>query len=312
VSVIAIEDLHYSVRQHFWSRTKEVLRGITLQVEAGELFGFLGPNGAGKTTTLKALLGLLTPTRGRALLFGESAHQAAVRRRLGFMPERAYFPEHLSARELVVQHGILAGLDWRQARRQASVVMERVGIAYAAEERLRNFSKGMLQRVGLAQAIVGDPELVVLDEPMSGLDPLGRRDVRELMVSLRDAGKTVFFSTHILPDVETICDRVAMVVAGQVRQVARLSELLVDTASGVDIEAEGCTAAALEAVSALGAAVPHGKTHVLHVADPAGANQAIDRLRQHHAVIISVQTQRRSLEQVFVEAATDPPRGDNP
>ncbi len=229
MSAITIADLHYSVRRHFWCRQKPILRGVDLSVERGEVYGFLGPNGAGKTTTLKALLGLLVPARGHAHIFGEPATRPHVRAKLGFMPERAYFPEHLSARELLTAHALLMGARLREARRDAEAALELVGMRGAADERLRAMSKGMQQRVGLGQALLRDPELIILDEPMSGLDPIGRHDVRALITNLKSAGRTVFFSTHILPDVEAICDRVAILVDGQVRRIESLRELMRET-----------------------------------------------------------------------------------
>ena len=284
MNVIAIEGLRYSVRPNFWAKRKPILRGVDVSVAEGEIFGFLGPNGAGKTTTLKAMLGLLQPDAGQVRILGGDPKDPAVRRRLGFMPERAYFPEHLSARELLVAHGVLSGLCSSEARRRAAETIARVGLRDAADERLRGFSKGMQQRVGLGQALIGAPELVVLDEPMSGLDPIGRHDVREIMLGLKAEGRTVFFSTHILPDVEAVCDRVAILVGGEVRRLERLDELLSGTAAQVDIVAEG----------------PNRQVFTQTAATLSAANQAIDRLRAQGATIVSVQTQRRSLEEVFV------------
>jgi ABC-2 type transport system ATP-binding protein len=300
MKVVEIEELRYSVRRHFWSKRKEILRGVTLAVEGGEIFGFLGPNGAGKTTTLKGLLGLLEPDGGVARLFGESARKREVRRRVGFMPERAYFPEHLSARELLVAHGILAGLTSSDARQRSQATLELVGLASVAEERLGGFSKGMQQRLGLGQALIAEPDLVVLDEPMSALDPVGRHDVREIMLRLRAEGKTVFFSTHILPDVEAICDHVAILVSGVVRRDVRLSALLSDTASQVEILFEGCSPAKLEGLRDLGAWSARGAAYQLTLSSAAAANIALDRLRAAGGTILSLQTQRRSLEEIFV------------
>jgi len=302
MSVIAIDDLHYSVKPHFWSERRAVLRGVTLSVEAGELYGFLGPNGAGKTTTIKALLGLVRAERGSARLFGKSASDPLVRRALGFMPERPYFPEHLSGRELLLLHGVMAGLALRAARRRSDEVLEQVSLRAAADERLRTYSKGMLQRIGLAQALIGDPAVVVLDEPMSGLDPLGRRDVRELMLELRRQGKTVFFSTHILPDIESICDRVAILVGGRVQRVARLADLFAPGAARVEIEVEGAgtdTLAALD--SEIERATARGERTLLTAPSLVAANRALDVLRAKGATVVSVQPQRQSLEQIFVE-----------
>jgi ABC-2 type transport system ATP-binding protein len=296
---ITVQGLTYSLRPHFWVAPRTILRDVAFDVEAGELFGFLGPNGAGKTTTIKALLGLLTPDAGAVHLFGRPPREAAVRARLGFMPERAYFPENLTAHELLVAHGGLAGVSAAVARRRAGELLELVGVGAAARHRLGSMSKGMQQRVGLAQALVGDPELLILDEPMSGLDPLGRHDVRELMTSLRARGKTVFFSTHIIPDVEAVCDRVGILAAGRLRRVERVADLLSGTAARVEIQVEGCPPETLARLAEL-APAPRGSGHLLTAPSPAAANAAIDALRAAGASIVGVQTQRRSLEEVFV------------
>jgi ABC-2 type transport system ATP-binding protein len=298
---IAIDDLHYSVQPNFWAKRKALLRGVTLHVEPGELFGFLGPNGAGKTTTIKAILGLLRPQAGSVRLFGQPPTVTEVRRRLGFMPERAYFPEHLTSRELLLQHGILAGMSLSQSRRRADAVLELVGMQAAARERLRNLSKGMQQRIGIGQALIAEPELVILDEPMSGLDPVGRHDLRELLIRLKAAGTTVFFSTHILPDVETICDRVAILVQGKVRRIEKLGDLMAGTVGSVEVLADDCSEAARAsaAAHALGTASRFG-SDLFVGADSEAANRIIDTLRAHQARIVAVHTERRSLEDVFV------------
>lgn len=299
MSVIDIRDLHYSVQEHFWVKKKPILRGVTLSVEAGEIFGFLGPNGAGKTTTLKSLLGLLVPERGEARIFGGLATDPKVRQRVGFMPERAYYPEHLSARELLIGHGLLAGLSKREADKRSESILEDVGLLHAKNERLRGFSKGMLQRVGLGQALMGDPELVVLDEPMSDLDPIGRYDVRAIMLRLREQKKTVFFSTHILPDIEALSDRVAMLVKGQVKRVATVHELLQDTAARIEVVASGVNDTILHRHTNS----PRNDGVVFAVPNTERANLLIDELRGAGANVLAVHAVRKTLEDVFVEEA---------
>jgi ABC-2 type transport system ATP-binding protein len=204
-----------------------VLDGLSLVVESGQIFGFLGPNGAGKTTTLKLLMRLLRPTSGTARILGESIDSVEMHRRIGYLPEQAYFYDYLTARELLSYYGRLSGVDASALPRRVDEVLERVALDPAAFDRpLRKFSKGMLQRVGLAQAIVHDPEVVFLDEPMSGLDPLGRRDVRAMILDLRDQGRTVFFSSHILSDAEALCRRVAVVAGGRLAAAGKLSDIL--------------------------------------------------------------------------------------
>ncbi|MEK7705275.1 MAG: ABC transporter ATP-binding protein [Myxococcota bacterium] len=305
MSVVIASELRYGVQTHFWQRRREILRGVSLAIEQGEIFGFLGPNGAGKTTTIKALLGLVRPDSGKVLLFERDARDPEVRRRLGYMPEQPYFPPHVSARELVTQHALLAGTTRRAAREHAAAVLDTVGLTRAADARLATYSKGMLQRAGLAQALVADPQLVVLDEPMSGLDPLGRHDVREIMRRLRDQGKTVFFSTHIIPDVELVADRVAMLSEGVVVRSGKLDELLAGTLRHVEIIVDGCTEAMRAELSTRVKDVSptHDGCTRLRVRDSDAANEIIDYLRARGVVIQSMQLVRASLEELFVREA---------
>lgn len=211
----------------FWRpRPKRALDEVSFAVAEGEVFGLLGPNGAGKTTTLKLLMDLLRPTAGRATIFGRDARDPESRRRVGFVPEQPYFYDHLTAEELVLYFAGLSGLTGADRAAKAAAALDRTGIS--AEDRrrpLRQFSKGMMQRVGLAQAIVHDPALIVLDEPMSGLDPIGRRDVREMILALRQEGRTILFSSHILSDAEQLCSRVAILARGRIVKAGSLAEL---------------------------------------------------------------------------------------
>src|SRR6476469_9410018 len=200
----------------FWrKRPYRALDRLTLDVASGEAFGFLGPNGAGKTTTLKLLMQLVYPTAGRAEILGRPVGDVAMRRRIGYLPENPYFYDYLTADELLHYLGQLFGYAAAERRARVNAMLDRVGIGAERRLQLRKFSKGMLQRVGIAQALLNDPEIIFLDEPMSGLDPLGRRDVRQLILSLRDQGRTVFFSSHILADAEELCSRVAVVAKGR-------------------------------------------------------------------------------------------------
>ena len=211
----------------FWrKRPRRALDGLSLQVEAGEVFGFLGPNGAGKTTTLKLLLQLVFPTSGDARVLGRPPGDLTAKRRLGYLPENPYFYDYLTAEELLNYFGGLLGLRGPERGKRVSSLLDEVGIGADRRLQLRKFSKGMLQRVGIAQALLNEPELVIFDEPMSGLDPLGRRDVRQLILRLRDRGCTVFFSSHVLSDAETLCSRVAILAKGRMVASGRLSEIL--------------------------------------------------------------------------------------
>jgi ABC-2 type transport system ATP-binding protein len=233
--VIEVKDLQKTYRTPFVRRKVEALRGVTLTVERGQIFGFVGPNGAGKTTTIRILMGLIRATGGSAKLLGKSIPSRAARARVGFLPESPYFYDYLTVGELCDLAGRLFGVPAAERRKRADRLIERVGLDRARGQSLKKFSKGMLQRAGLAQALMNDPELVILDEPMSGLDPIGRKEVRDLIVDLREQGKTVFFSTHILSDVEAITDRVAIVARGHLQAEGSPAELVAKTIQGVDI-----------------------------------------------------------------------------
>jgi len=226
-SAIRIEELTKDYTIGFWRRRSyRALDRLTLEIEPGEVFGFLGPNGAGKTTTLKLLMQLIYPTSGRAEILGRPVGDLDVRRRIGYLPENPSFYDYLTAEELLGYFGDLFGYSGSDRRKRVSTLLDRVGIGAERRLQLRKFSKGMIQRVGIAQALLNDPEVVFLDEPMSGLDPLGRRDVRSLILELRDQGRTVFFSSHILADAEALCRRVAVVAGGRLAASGTLSDIL--------------------------------------------------------------------------------------
>lgn len=225
-SLIRVEGLEKTFRQGFLMRRVAAVRGISFKVERGAVFGFLGPNGAGKTTTIKILMGLIAATRGEAFLFGLPVSTTKARTKVGFLPENPYIYPYLTPLEFVRLCAGLSGVERHLVETRSMEVLERVGMGHAAERPVRRLSKGMLQRTGLAAALVGEPELLVLDEPMSGLDPIGRKEVRELILAEQHRGRTIFFSSHILSDVETLCDQVAILQAGKVVVSGRLDELL--------------------------------------------------------------------------------------
>src|SRR5215470_12104016 len=230
---LATYDLTKDYAVGFWRpRPYRALDRLTLEVEPGEIFGFLGPNGAGKTTTLKLLMQLVYPTSGRAELLGKPIGDPSAKRRIGYLPENPYFYDHLTAEELLSYFAGLFGYDGAERRRRVARLLDEVGIGAERRLQLRRFSKGMLQRVGIAQALINDPELVIFDEPMSGLDPLGRREVRSLILRLRDRGCTVFFSSHVLSDAEALCSRVAILAQGRLVAAGSLHEM-------VSLEARG-------------------------------------------------------------------------
>jgi ABC-2 type transport system ATP-binding protein len=234
-AVIEVNDLTKTYLTPFARKRVEALRGVTFSVEEGQIFGFVGPNGAGKTTTIRMMMGLIRPTSGSIKLLGRALPSRAARERVGFLPEAPYFYDYLTVPELLDLTGRLFGISATLRKQRADELIDRVGLGRARTQSLKKFSKGMLQRAGLAQALMNDPELVILDEPMSGLDPIGRKEVRDLIVSLREAGKTVFFSTHILSDVEAITDRVAIIARGSLQTSGTPAELVAKTILGVDI-----------------------------------------------------------------------------
>jgi ABC-2 type transport system ATP-binding protein len=228
-AVLVSEKLAKTFRKPFSRKKVEAVREVSFEVMAGETFGFLGPNGAGKTTTIKMLTGLIAPTSGSATILGDKVPSPHAMRKVGFLPENPYVYPYLTPREFVSMCGRLSGVSGKTLFSRTEAVLKKVGMAHAIDRPVRALSKGMLQRVGLASALVHEPELLILDEPMSGLDPVGRKEVRDLIVDERKAGRTVFFSTHILNDVEMICDRVCILREGNVVVAGKMSDLLGDS-----------------------------------------------------------------------------------
>jgi ABC-2 type transport system ATP-binding protein len=300
MSAIEIIDLEKSYLVGFWrKRPKLALRPLRLTIEEGEVFGFLGPNGAGKTTTLKLLMGLVFPTGGTARILGMDMDDPRVKSQIGFLPEQPYFYDHLSARELLNYYGQLSGMPARNRSARVEEMLKRVGLSDSAGVELRKFSKGMLQRVGLAQAVLHDPKLVFLDEPMSGLDPMGRREVRDLIHQLRSEGKTVFFSTHILSDAEALCDRVGVIQSGELRGVGAVAELTSQSQGKIEIIFHAQKVPA--GLTALGAEARVSGDMVNAVLPEAQQDAALDLLRREHIRLISLAPVRRSLEEYYLQ-----------
>ena len=301
---IDVRDLKKTYRTPFALKKVEALRGVTFGVERGHIFGFVGPNGAGKTTTIRILMGLVRPTAGSATLLGHPLASRDARRKIGFLPESPYFYDYLTVGELCDLAGRLFGIDAAARKRRADELIEKVGLGGARGQSLKKFSKGMLQRAGLAQALMNDPELVVLDEPMSGLDPIGRKEVRDLILELRDRGKTVFFSTHILSDVEAITDRVAIVARGQLQAHGTPAELVSHALQGVDVIVKLAPGAGAEADAAL----TTGATRVRRVGDELSLTLAADSdvdawIARAHAAgarVMQIAPRHETLEDLFV------------
>jgi ABC-2 type transport system ATP-binding protein len=300
MAAIEILGLEKTYMVGFWrKRPKRALQPLHLTVDDGEIFGFLGPNGAGKTTTLKMLMGLVFPTAGTARILGKEWTDPEVKAQIGFLPEQPYFYDYLTAHELLEYYGQLSGVPTRDRKNRVEEVLQRVGLTDIKGMQLRKFSKGMLQRAGIAQAILHNPKLVFLDEPMSGLDPLGRRDVRDLIQQLQQEGKTVFFSTHILSDAEALCDRVAIINKGELRGVGAVEELTKSVQGKVELVWLGTQVPA--SLKALGAEFHVTGETVRAVIAENQQDTAIDALRRERLRLISITPLRTSLESYFVE-----------
>jgi ABC-2 type transport system ATP-binding protein len=295
-AVIEVQRLRKSFRGHLGIGNTVAVNGLDLDVRPGEIFGLLGPNGAGKTTTLKMMLALLRPDSGTVRLFGRPPEDIAARRRLGFLPENPYFYDYLTAAEFLDFYGRLHGLDKAERTRRIESAIARVGLAGREGTALRKFSKGMIQRLGLAQAIQHDPELVILDEPMSGLDPIGRREVRDLILAQRAAGRTIFFSSHILQDAEMLCDRIAIVFKGTLRAVGKLDDLVARDAKWIEVSVRGAVPAG---VGGHGTTAPDGTT-LLRVDDVAALTPLLAAVSGAGGEVVSVWPRRETLEDLFL------------
>jgi ABC-2 type transport system ATP-binding protein len=305
MAAIEILDLEKSYLVGFWrKRPKLALRPLRLTIEEGEVFGFLGPNGAGKTTTLKLLMGLVFPTAGTARILRMPFDDPRVKSQIGFLPEQPYFYDHLSARELLNYYGQLSGMPAKGRSLRVEQMLARVGLSDSAGVQLRKFSKGMLQRVGLAQAILHDPKLVFLDEPMSGLDPMGRREVRDLIQQLRHEGKTVFFSTHILSDAEALCDRVGIIHQGELRGVGAVADLTSQTHGRVEIIF--CAPSVPSSLTDLGAEARVSGDMVNAVLPEEQQDAALEALRHERLKLISLTPVRSSLEEYYIQKTRTP------
>jgi ABC-2 type transport system ATP-binding protein len=295
-------DLTKEYRLGFWGRRRKLaLDRLTLRVEQGEIFGLLGPNGAGKTTTLKLLLRLIFPTSGTARILGRPLDDVSMHNRIGYLPENPCFYDHLTAREFLTYAAHLFGIRAPFRGRRVQHLLERVGLAESEGVAIRKFSKGMVQRLGIAQALVNDPELIFLDEPMSGLDPIGRREVRDLIVELRREGKTVVFSTHILSDAEALCDRVAVLSRGRLQGCGELRQLLSGEIAGTEITLEAPTPEVLQVVELYARSlVRTGERLRFDVPPEFDVAAVLEALLRARAKIISLNPIKKSLEDYFL------------
>lgn len=292
----------------FWrKRPKRALDRLSVGVNAGEVFGLLGPNGAGKSTTLKTLLGLVLPSSGTAYILGRRLGDVAVRARLGFLPENPYFYDHLTAEEFLTYMGELFGLSRTERKRRTGELLARVGLDESRDVPLRKFSKGMLQRVGIAQALINDPELIFLDEPMSGLDPVGRREVRDLILELKRTGRTIFLSTHILSDAETLCDRVAILNRGRLQGCGELHEILALGASSTELVLEQPPLDLLrELAPHVASEVRTGDRVRLEIPAKEDVPAVLEKVVRARAKIVSLNPVKASLEDYFLAQIAAP------
>jgi ABC-2 type transport system ATP-binding protein len=302
---VEITNLTKDYEVGFWRKRKvRALDDLSLSIDEGQIFGFLGANGAGKTTTLKLLMRLIFPTSGSARILGHDIQDVRMHRRIGYLPENPYFYDYLTARELVEYCAELFGLAPAERRKRAADLLTRVRLDEKRwDTQLRKFSKGMLQRVGLAQSLVNDPEIVFLDEPMSGLDPVGRREVRDLIASLRDEGKTVFMCSHILSDIEVLCDRVAILKRGRLAQTGYLDELRArpDDPHQMEVMATGVDAATLKQHLPDGQITPTPRGLRIEISAENEIEGVLAALRKTGGKVVSVQPIKQSLEELFMD-----------
>ena len=308
MNAIETVDLTKDYAVGFWrKRPKRALDGLSLEVQPGEVFGFLGPNGAGKTTTLKLLLRLVFPSSGSAMLLGRPAGDIEARRRLGYLPEQPYFYDHLTAEELLTYYAALLGLGAAARRTRVAGLLDAVAIGAERRTQLRKFSKGMLQRVGIAQALLNNPDLVILDEPMSGLDPLGRRDVRALILQLRDRGCTVFFSSHVLSDAEALCSRVAILARGRLVATGSLNDILAFQVSGWELVMASLSPAVIDRLGARVTRVVNLGAGRFQLELPPGSapERLLTELVAAGGQLVSLNPIRGTLEDFFIQRVRD-------
>jgi len=302
MSDLAIKTVNLTKRYSgLWSKQAvDAVKNLNLEVYRGEIFGFLGPNGAGKTTTIKVLLGIIYPTEGEAYVLGQPAGDPKNHYRISYLPETPYFYDYMTGREILTFYAKLFGIAEPERSKRVNELLDRVGLSRAADQTLRTYSKGMLQRIGLAQCLINDPELLILDEPTAGLDPIAHIDIRDMILDLRNQGKTLFISSHQLSDVERVCDRVAILNKGVMVQLGRIEELL--AGGHVEVIADKVPENAVEPIRQLGGKVSlHDGRLIVEQPDNGSVDRVIDIVRAAGGHIVSVKPYRRTLEDLFVE-----------
>lgn len=295
--IARIENLEKSFRRGFFLKKKKVLKGVSLRVNQEEIYGLLGPNGAGKTTTIKALIGLIFPDSGYVEIFGSKNIDSSVKKQIGFLPEQPYFYEYLTAREYLNLSAELFRMTRKEKEKRIEELSSLLSMDKFLDSRLKTLSKGELQRVGLAQAIINDPSFLVLDEPMSGLDPMGRKEIKDLIFELKKKGKTILFSSHILQDAELICDRVGIMLDGKIIEEGKLTDLISEKVYYIEIE----FLSQKTLPSLKGEVFSTGERNLIRVTDEKKAEEIIKLIIENGGRIVSVAPRKETLEEVFVE-----------
>ena len=301
--VLEVEGLRKVFHIGFFRKRVEAVNGTSFNVKRGEIFGLLGPNGAGKTTTIKAILRLIFPTEGEIRLFGRSADDREAAKRVGYMPENPYIYQYLKPLEFLDLCGRLVGLSKADRLARSEAMVDKVGLRHAVDRPIGKFSKGMMQRIGLAQALLHDPELLILDEPMSGLDPIGRKEVRDLLLEQRERGNTLLFTSHILSDVEELCDRVVIMQQGKITSEGRVHDLVETAGRRVEIRLSGASHALKDALSSRGAILDYGGGHLTLRVDGQDAVDEIIRVSNAAGARLDAMIpERQTLEKLFLQS----------
>jgi ABC-2 type transport system ATP-binding protein len=301
--VLEVEGLRKVFHIGFFRKRVEAVNGTSFNVKRGEIFGLLGPNGAGKTTTIKAILRLIFPTEGEIRLFGRSADDREAAKRVGYMPENPYIYQYLKPLEFLDLCGRLVGLSKADRLARSEAMIDKVGLRHAVDRPIGKFSKGMMQRIGLAQALLHDPDLLILDEPMSGLDPIGRKEVRDLLLEQRERGKTLLFTSHILSDVEELCDRVVIMQQGKITSEGRVHDLVETAGRRVEVRLSGASHALKDALSSRGAILDYDGGHL--TLEVEGQNAVDEIIRVSNAAgarLDAMIPERQTLEKLFLQS----------
>ena len=302
-TILNITNLVKDYKTGFSGKKTRVLKDVSFDVHKGEVFGFVGPNGAGKTTTFKSILGFVTPTEGKIELLGKEHSSSEVKGRIGYLPENPYFYDYLTGEELLFYMGELHGLKRKYLREKVDELLLKVSMEHAKKVQMRKYSKGMMQRIGIAQALINDPEFIILDEPMSGLDPIGRREIKDLILEEKRNGKTILLSSHMLSDVEALCDRVGIIMGGAVIKTGKIGDLLKEIHTDYEMHLEGPGDEIKQCVKDLRVEMDSRAGYIVLKFDEDIKRRVLDAVTRTSAEIVSIHPLRKSLEGLFVEEA---------